>query len=719
MYLSQNKGENMFRITFNRIAILFFFLSLTVTILDAQALRAKWGEVSKADLAMKKYDKDTSASALVLSDFGETKFDDELNLVYNRHLRIKFFNTKGYDWGTHVVYLYTEKRTEQISKIAGITYNLDGQGNIVETELDDDGIFEEKLDNSRMKCKITMPKLSPGCIIDIKYKILSQSFWYIRDWTFQYDKPVRWSEYIVTYPRNIQYSGIFVGYEPFEIREGIETKQKFSSPATSYLGLGESPALADCFQLHYAVKDLPALRDEPYITTMEDYYNRMSLQLSTYSLVGTGIHNVLNDWQTLVNDLVKEKYFCERIDDTRAVRKKTEELTNGLNTEEEKINAIYNWITKAIVWDGKNRIYAEKDVDDVLESSSGNSAEISFLFLSMLKCAGIEGEPVILSTRNHGKIQNLYPILSQFNYVVSRVKQGNQYKLIDPTDPMRPGEILPPKILNTLGVVIKKDSVKWLRIASPKVDKRISSVFIEIFKDGSIKGDIDKKFTDYGALIARLELKDTKELKFAKEELETESSGINIDSVNIVGKDNINDPLVMNCKISSETYAQSNGEFIYINPHIIDTYKNNPFKAKTRRFSIDYSFCRNFTTIINLIIPEGYEIKDPLFARNISGANGALIFSRTSNKEESRIQIVYKFSINSIEIKPNYYDEVKRFYEEIIAAETEQIVLAPKKNAAPIQVPVSSTLFTTGESKAEKEMVKGSKTGKKNKKEIK
>ena len=59
-----------------------------------------WGDIPRADLEMKSFPKDTNASAVVLCDYGESYFNDDLNIVFNRHVRIKILTTKGYEWGT-------------------------------------------------------------------------------------------------------------------------------------------------------------------------------------------------------------------------------------------------------------------------------------------------------------------------------------------------------------------------------------------------------------------------------------------------------------------------------------------------------------------------------------------------------------------------------------------------------------------------------------------
>ena len=70
----------------------------------SQDVPIKWGKIPLSDLQMTSFPKDSNASAVVLCDFGESKLDDELDIVYTRYLRVKILNENGYDWGTHSIY---------------------------------------------------------------------------------------------------------------------------------------------------------------------------------------------------------------------------------------------------------------------------------------------------------------------------------------------------------------------------------------------------------------------------------------------------------------------------------------------------------------------------------------------------------------------------------------------------------------------------------------
>ncbi|MDP4680574.1 MAG: hypothetical protein NWS46_09435 [Cyclobacteriaceae bacterium] len=77
----------------------FFLAQLLSLIISfnsfAQKAPIKFGEVALEDLKMEVYENDSSASAVVLADFGTSFIDyrvDGFKVVYERHIRIKILN---------------------------------------------------------------------------------------------------------------------------------------------------------------------------------------------------------------------------------------------------------------------------------------------------------------------------------------------------------------------------------------------------------------------------------------------------------------------------------------------------------------------------------------------------------------------------------------------------------------------------------------------------
>ncbi|PKP11735.1 MAG: hypothetical protein CVU09_02555 [Bacteroidetes bacterium HGW-Bacteroidetes-4] len=76
-------------------------LALTISLgVSAQKAPIKFGKLSKDEIDLKVYDKDTAAAAIVLCDFGTSDFtysdNSGLMYLYKRNIRIKILKKEGY-----------------------------------------------------------------------------------------------------------------------------------------------------------------------------------------------------------------------------------------------------------------------------------------------------------------------------------------------------------------------------------------------------------------------------------------------------------------------------------------------------------------------------------------------------------------------------------------------------------------------------------------------
>jgi hypothetical protein len=425
---------------------------------------------------------DTNATALILFDVGETTLNDNLELVFFRTTRIKILTDAGYPWGTHSVSIYTKNGAQRINDIEAATYTLGADSNVIRTEMDDESIFKEKLSDTRTRYKFTLPKLSPGCIIEYRYRIIASRWGDIQDWTFQQSEPVLWSEYTVTMPPQLKYSGIKRGYQTFYTDEVLEANQVFRGHE-GYLGGG----VVKCNQFHWVVAGAGALRSEPYITTIKDYTASVELQLAAYYEEGGMYTKVLESWDKVVSELIDLDTFGERIDGSGDVRKKTLEVISGKTSDEEKARAIYDFLRKTMVWDNSHSYISKRSPEDVLEAKKGSSGEINFLLISMLDAAGIKSHPVILSTRGNGMVQVIYPLIFQFDYVIAELTLNGVKCWLDATDPNRGFELLPMRVLNVTGLVVKEGPVEWTTIEAKKKSVYASTAVLSLSPEGKVE----------------------------------------------------------------------------------------------------------------------------------------------------------------------------------------------------------------------------------------
>ena len=178
----------------------------------------------------------------------------------------------------------------------------------------------------------------------------------------------------------------------------------------------------------------------------------------------------------------------ERAMPTAAIRTKALELTKGLDSQEEKIKALYGFVSLNFRYIGLDfgiGRYQPHPADEVLANKYGDCKDKHTLLAALLEAAGIHAYPALIST---GKSIDLeVPSPGQFDHVITAVPMGKSTLLLDTTAEVAPYGML-------LGPLRHKKALLATGEASQLIETPAVPPFIaqEIF---DIQGKIDESGT--------------------------------------------------------------------------------------------------------------------------------------------------------------------------------------------------------------------------------
>jgi len=164
-----------------------------------------------------------------------------------------------------------------------------------------------------------------------------------------------------------------------------------------------------------------------------------------------------------------------------------------------KVGSVQN----TIKWNERNRLFCKNSLKKIWKEKSGNTAEINLLLIAMLRKAGIEANPIVLSTRQNGIIHPSHPIIIQINYIIvyARIKDKNY--LMDATDPYCPIGILPFRCLNSRGRLITNNKSEWIDLTPNKGAKTAIMSNLKLTEEETVKGNVTEAFYDYDGVIRK------------------------------------------------------------------------------------------------------------------------------------------------------------------------------------------------------------------------
>ena len=632
----------------------------------------KFGKIDKKLLEMKSCALDTGAEAMVIGDIGRSyyiynKSENDFDLIFERHIRIKIFKKTGYDYANlSVPLLHNNGDKEVIYGLKGYTFNLEN-GKEEKTKLKKDNIFEEELNDSWDKTKLSMPNVKEGSVVDISYKIRSD-FWYnLREWDFQRGIPTAWSIYSVKIPEYYNFLNFTQGFYPlYKVENDFENGNiLFGTDRVDYrVNVSK-----------YVAKDMPAIKYEKFISTPNDFVAKIEFQLASIQWPMEPLKKILSDWPEVEKNLLESESFGRQINRSGFFKEELEMISGAAKNDEQKMALIYEFVRNKMKWNRETGFYSSSNIKKTFNEGTGNAADINLLLIAMMREAGFTANPVILSTRSHGRVHPVYPIISKFNYVIAKVYFGDTYVLLDATDPFLPFGLLPEHCINLQGREICEVNPKWVDIQGNAPARKIMlSASFDITENADLQGNVNITSNGYRALNQRKIIANDGEEEYIKEFGDNHQNW-QIEEHKFTHLDNPNENLVSEYNVKISAKAEKAGNLIFISPVLDESAFTNNFKQEERKLPIDFTTPFYNTYMVSFKIPEGYEIDElpEKVAYALPGNAGVFSFSIFRNGE--KISLNSTLNIKKAYFLPTEYASLKQFFDLIVAKQNEQIVL--------------------------------------------
>ncbi|HAL52066.1 MAG TPA: hypothetical protein DCP78_07535, partial [Sphingobacterium sp.] len=565
-----------------------------------------FGKVSISDFS--RTDLDSNANAIVLNEFGRSSvfvddYDNRVKLQHEYHVIIRINNKEGFKKANFEIPSYKRGSyvRDYFDELKAVTYNLEN-GRIEKTELENKKVFKENYSAYLDLNKFTLPNIKEGSIIEVSYRTLEQDLFNFKTWEFQDDIPKIQSQYIAIIPASFAYNVVLRG--PYKL-----TDQK-AEALKEFIFL--DGLRMDCSKLTYTMKNIPAFMEEDYMTSPTNFKSAIYYELESIFYPSTGSKKTFSKtWKDVDTDLMNEKTFGGQLKKTDLFKANLATILSPTDTKLEKAKKIYNYINKQIKWNNYLGKYAETGIEKALEKRTGNIGDINLALVTALLAADLEAYPIILSTRRNGTPNGLFPVLSDFDYVIACVDiDGVKYKL-DASNLYLPFGQLPLQCLNERGrIIYSKKSSDWFPLTaqeSSDVNYILEGALNDQFK---IKGKLTISSSGNKALLKRQHIAKFNSLEEYWEKLDEEMPNITLTKSSIQNLEDIDQLLIEEFDVILDVSKQMEQDILVLAPNIIDRISYNPFKAQERTYPVDMGFKSKTLYSVKLTIPDHYEIAE-------------------------------------------------------------------------------------------------------------
>ena len=646
----------------------------------------KLGKVSIEELKETQHPKDTAAVAAILFKTGSVQFDYSqdkgFDLTSIIKIRIKIYKKEGYEYANYIQNFYKGSNAkETVSFSDAVTYNL-VDGKIEKTKLKSDGMFEETINKYWGRKKISMPNVKEGSIIELECTIKSDRIRTIDEWEFQTDIPVNYSEFKTYIPEYFVYAPNQKGFIfPKVVVEKKDRKINYTYRSNASPGLGGNALSSKSNEelkftetiTTYIANDMPAMKDESYVNNIKNYTSSISLELSMIQYPQQVPEFFTTDWEKVVKTIYDSDDFGTELNKTGYFEEDLKVILKDITKRDEKIMAIFNFVKSKVKWNNYTGYSCDDGVKRAYKDGTGNVAEINLMLTAMLRFAGVSANPILLSTRSNGI--SYFPNLTAFNYVICGVEIENDLILLDATEKYAMPNILPLRDLNWFGRLIRNSGSSVQVDLTPKfISTDVVTIMATINTEGIVEGNAREQHLDYNALFFRQNYNNLSDDSYL-EKLEKRHKNIEVGEFKINGKEELNAPIVENYSFKDNKDVEIIGDKMYFSPLLFLVQQENPFKQEKREYPVDFVFPSEDKYLVNLAIPDGYEVETIPQSTAFKTNDDALILKYAISNTGNKLQIVVTFNTNTAILPEASYEELKLFFEELVKKENEKVVL--------------------------------------------
>ncbi len=642
----------------------------------SRAQNFSYGKPTPSDFLVTKATVDSTADAEVIREFGkgQIEYDDSdgnLYLDYTYHVKIKIFNKEGFKSGNVQIplYIYTNGKSDDLRELTATTYYHDN-GTIIKNDLDPKQVFRENKTRYLKLVKFTMPNLRPGSVIEYSYRIKRENIFNFSTWDFQAEIPKQHSEFVAYIPAIYNFNVSLRGPRKLSAQNGVVQKECLRIAGN----------VIDCSKMTYIMKDVPAFIEEAYMTAATNFKSAINFELSDVQLLRGGKSNITKTWKDVDYELTSDRKFGGQMKQKDLFTSKMPEILRNTTDSLSKAKAILAYIKDQIKWNNYLGKYSDKEVRKALEARTGNIADINFALISALTAAGFAPDALILSTRQNGVVNNLYPVISEFDYVIAKLDIGGQTYLLDASEPLLPFGLLPLRCINGKGRVVnfKKPSY-WYDVTASQKDAVKYNLIAKLDQDGKIRGTLYTFTGGYSAFRKRESIAQAGAVETYVEQLDEHNPYFSITKYEVKNIDSLDKMLEERYEVTIDQFDGTDYSKLIYNPNFLNRISSNPFNLNDRSYPVDLGAATETRVSMALTLPEKFSLAEHPKDLAIGLAENGGRYQTFTKFEDNTLSFSALFQLNKPVYEAEEYLSLKEFYSKIIQQQKLDLIFKKDK----------------------------------------
>lgn len=658
---------------------LFTALCMLLVCQNMQALErnTKMGKPTTEELEMTDYAPEPDAEAVVLYRENDVRFNYRANgfvAEYRNRVRIKVLKPEGTALGDVSITLYeteVSKLRETLQDVKASSYNME-EGKMVRSKLTSDLKNRERIDKNHTQVKFSIPNVKVGSVIEYEYTKVSEIFWAIDTWYAQSDIPVFYTTYRIETPEWFNFHCSNTGWGHLQYKQD---KGSFR------IALGTDAITCTTTINEFQGSELPSIKGDQFIPYVRDYCSQVSNELRSVELPGSFPHNYTQTWDDVKKALLEDDEFggrCKMDNTLKEQQKAAAAEMEGMDVVQ-KIDYLRTLLMKNYKWNEHFGMYGVS-AHKLKNEESVNSATLNFALKAMLKDAGIKAMPVVLSRRSRGRLPLSHASVQSLNTTILQVMTSDSTAMLVDAASAQDGYPLgqlPPDLNAERALVIddEHNTIDWVNPQQSGTSGQDRTFIIaEISPEAMLTGKVTTQHNDVNAALFRSLYRHQKDSTDYAQRLATKYN-MEVENWEVKEQEGTGRSVIESYEFSQE--LDGDAERIYLNPFFFMDY-NSPFKEESRDLPVEHYFPAADVTIINLTLPDNYEVEELPKAMRVELPEKSISFALKALIDQNKLMLNISYKRNGLLFMPDQYELLRSFWSKIEAAMGEKLVLKKK-----------------------------------------
>lgn len=613
----------------------------------------EFGSIPDSLFTMDEYAPNPSAPFIYTIKELEVNFENDENSIIallDYHVRIKVFDASAREASIVAIPYYFEQGIEEVENISAATYTRDGQ----RVPLQEDDIRRININSRYNVIEFMMPRVEDGAILEYSYRIRRRYIEELPDFHLTNQAPTVLAKVSITYPGYLRYDAIKENFDG-ELKHFTQ-KVDTSSAAKIFTVPQPDPILKEI----YIARDIPAIEEETYISSLDDYRGKLKFKLSEF---GIPRQKLENSWNLVVAELRRNQNVLEIAEKNTKARDIGKEISKVYNDPEAVQDSIFRYVKSMVNFNGSKSPYSEVADSTVLKGEPADQAAINQTLLAMLRGAGLEAYPLLISTRQFGQINKSFPSFFQFNGQLTCSFIDGQTYFMDGSFAHSQPNLIPVDTYNETGLLLKDEGYEWKEIKPAKSLFAISiKVEASLDKQGNLSGQMQAESSGYPAQVVRQKYANGQPVNaIIKEAVFDGYTNVELSDVEFSKYKSFEEPVTFKSDFALDDYATSFTDGLQFRPMIVGYLMSNPFNEDRRDLPITLDAPEKLDLVYEIQLPEGHSIREGSQNRAVELPGASL--TENYNFKENTIRYEFHIDISRKRFEPELYPQLLNLYE--------------------------------------------------------